>query len=135
MSQAKKGPYSYARTVDMPYEQAIERVTATLKEQGFGILTEIDVKATLKKKIDKDFTKYVILGACNPGFAFQALSNEIDIGLLLPCNVTVYENPADGKTVVSVLDPETMVTLTGRQDIAPLARQVREKVVAALDAV
>ncbi|MCM2315919.1 MAG: DUF302 domain-containing protein [Thermoanaerobaculia bacterium] len=135
MSQAKKGPYGYARTVDMPYEQAIERVTATLKEQGFGILTEIDVKATLKKKIDKDFTKYVILGACNPGFAFQALSNEIDIGLLLPCNVTVYENPADGRTVVSVLDPETMVTLTGRSDIAPLARQVREKVVAALDAV
>jgi uncharacterized protein (DUF302 family) len=135
MSQAKKGPYGYARTVDMPYEQAIERVTATLKEQGFGILTEIDVKATLKKKIDKDFTKYVILGACNPGFAFQALSNEIDIGLLLPCNVTVYENPADGRTVVSVLDPETMVTLTGRPDIAPLARQVREKVVAALDAV
>jgi len=135
MSQAKKGPYGYARTVDMPYEQAIERVTATLKEQGFGILTEIDVKATLKKKIDQDFTKYVILGACNPGFAFQALSNEIDIGLLLPCNVTVYENPADGKTVVSVLDPETMVTLTGRQEIAPLARQVREKVVAALDAV
>ena len=135
MSQAKKGPYGYARTVDMPYEQAIERVTATLKEQGFGILTEIDVKATLKKKIDKDFTKYVILGACNPGFAFQALSNEIDIGLLLPCNVTVYENPANGKTVVSVLDPETMVTLTGRPDIAPLARQVREKVVAALDAV
>jgi uncharacterized protein (DUF302 family) len=135
MSQAKKGPYGYARTVDMPYEQAIERITATLKEQGFGILTEIDVKATLKKKIDKDFTRYVILGACNPGFAFQALSNEIDIGLLLPCNVTVYENPADGKTVVSVLDPETMVTLTGRPDIAPLARQVREKVVAALDAV
>lgn len=113
---------------------ARERVTAALATEGFGILTEIDVKATLKKKIDKDFTKYVILGACNPGFAFQALSGEIDIGLLLPCNVTVYENPADGRTVVSVLDPETMVTLTRRDDIAPLARQVREKVVAALDA-
>ena len=135
MSQAKKGRYGYSRTVAIPYEQAVERITATLKEQGFGILTEIDVKATLKKKIDKDFTKYVILGACNPGLAFQALSAEIDIGLLLPCNVTVYENPADGKTVVSVLDPETMVTLTGREDIAPMARQVREKVVAALDAI
>lgn len=134
MSAVKKGNYGYSRTVDLPYEQAVERVTATLKEQGFGILTEIDVKATLKKKIDKDFTKYVILGACNPGFAFQALSGEIDIGLLLPCNVTVYENPADGRTVVSVLDPETMVTLTKREDIAPLARQVREKVVAALEA-
>lgn len=135
MTQAKKSKYGYTRTVGMTYEKAVERVTATLKEQGFGILTEIDVKATLRKKIDKDFTKYVILGACNPGFAFQALSNEIDIGLLLPCNVTVYENPVDGKTVVSVLDPETMVLLTGRDDIAPLAREVRERVVAALEAV
>lgn len=135
MSKAQKGKYGYSRTVALTYEQAVERVTATLKEQGFGILTEIDVKATLKKKLDKDFTKYVILGACNPNLAFQALSGEIDIGLLLPCNVTVYENPADGKTVVSVLDPETMVTLTGRQDIQPLAREARDKVVAALDAI
>ena len=135
MTTIEKGHYGYSRTVALPYEKAVERVTATLKEQGFGILTEIDVKATLRKKLDRDFTKYVILGACNPDLAFQALSGEIGIGLLLPCNVTVYENPADGKTVVSVLDPETMVTLTGRKDIEPVARQAREKVVAALEAV
>ena len=126
--------YSFGKTVALPFDRARERIVDELAQVGFGILTEIDVKATLKKKIDKDFTKYVILGACNPHLAFQALSGEIDIGLLLPCNVTVYENPADGKTVVSVLDPETMVTLTGRKDIEPLARQARDKVVAALEA-
>lgn len=128
---------TYTRTITVPmsYEQALERTRAALADQGFGILTEIDVKATLKKKLDRDFTKYVILGACNPNFAFQALSGEIDIGLLMPCNVTVYERPSDGKTVVAVLDPETMVTLTGRPEVEPLARQVREKVVAALEAV
>ena len=135
MAEVTKGPYGYSRKVGLPYEKAVERVTETLKEQGFGILTEIDVKATLKKKIDKDFTKYVILGACNPNLAYRALSGEIGIGLLLPCNVTVYEDPADGKSVVSVLDPETMVSLTGRPEIAPLAREARDKVVAALEAV
>ena len=131
------GASSYGFQCVLPrqdFTQAVTQVTEALKTEGFGILTEIDVQATLKKKLDVDFRRYRILGACNPGFAFQALSGEIDIGLLLPCNVTVYENPADGKTVVSVLDPETMVTLTGRKDIEPLARQVREKVVAALAA-
>jgi len=135
MSEVVRGPYGYSRKVPLSYEQAVGRVTETLKEQGFGILTEIDVKATLKKKIDKDFTKYVILGACNPNLAFQALSGEIAIGLLLPCNVTVYEDPADGQAVVSVLDPETMVSLTGRPEIAPVAQEARDKVVAALKAV
>jgi len=107
----------------------------TLKAQGFGILTEIDVKATLKKKLDKDFTKYVILGACNPNIAYRALSGEIEIGLLLPCNVTVYEKPDTGKTVVSVLDPETMVQLTGRKEIESLAQEARDKVLAAIEAV
>ncbi|MBI4082891.1 MAG: DUF302 domain-containing protein, partial [Candidatus Lambdaproteobacteria bacterium] len=79
------------RRVALPYEKAVERVTALLKEQGFGILTEIDVKSTLKAKLDKDFTKYVILGACNPPLAFRALSAVPEVGLLLPCNVTVYE--------------------------------------------
>ena len=97
--------------------------------------TEIDVKATLKKKIDQDFTKYVILGACNPGLAFQALSEEIDIGLLLPCNVVVYEHPENGKTVIGVIDPEMMVQAAGRQDLAEFAKNVREKLQSALDAV
>jgi len=135
MAGTIKGKYGYLREVDLTYEQAVQRVTETLKAQGFGILTEINVKDTLKKKLDKDFTPYVILGACNPNLAFQALSSEIDIGLLLPCNVVVYQKPGTGKTVVGVLDPETMVQLTGRPDIAPVALQARDKVLAALEAV
>ena len=135
MAKAKKGKYGYSCEVNLSYEQAVAKVTETLKAQGFGILTEIDVKATLKKKLDKDFTKYVILGACNPNLAFRALSGEIEIGLLLPCNVTVYEKPGTGKTVVSVLDPETMVQLTGRKEIESLAQEARDKVLAAIEAV
>lgn len=128
-------PYGMSRQVSLGYEEAVERITATLQEQGFGILTEIDVKATLKKKLDKDFTKYVILGACNPNLALQALTEEIAIGLLLPCNVTVYEDPSDGKTVVSILDPGMMVELTGRPEIEPVAKEARSRLEAALAAV
>ena len=127
--------YGIKRVVNYTYEDAVEKITSALSEQGFGILTEIDVKATLKKKIDQDFTKYVILGACNPGLAFQALSEEIDIGLLLPCNVVVYEHPENGKTVIGVIDPEMMVQAAGRQDLAEFAKNVREKLQYALDAV
>ena len=80
-------------TVPFSYEEAVEKIKSSLKELGFGVLTEIDVKATLINKIDQDFTKYVTLGACNPGLAFQVLSEEINIGLLLPCNVVVFEDP------------------------------------------
>jgi uncharacterized protein (DUF302 family) len=135
MAGTTKGKYGYSREVDLPYEKAVQRVTETLKTQGFGILTEINVKETLKKKLDKDFMPYVILGACNPNLAFQALSNEIDIGLLLPCNVVVYQKPGNAKSVVAVLDPDTMVALTGRADIEPIARQARDKILAALEAV
>ena len=134
-SSAKKNKYGYAREVDLSYEEAVEKVTATLKEQGFGILTEIDVKETLKQKIDKDINKYVILGACNPNLAYQAITTEFDIGLLLPCNVTVYESPETGKTVVSVLDPEMMVTMTGRAELADLAAEAKTRVLSALEAV
>jgi uncharacterized protein (DUF302 family) len=127
--------YGLKREVDLSYEQAVERITETLKAEGFGILTEIDVKATLKKKLDKDFTKYVILGACNPPLAFKALSAELDIGLLLPCNVTVYEHPRTHKTVVGVIDPSTMVDVTGRDDLKEFAAEVRGKLEAALAAV
>jgi uncharacterized protein (DUF302 family) len=127
--------YGIKRVVNYTYEDAVEKITSALSEQGFGILTEIDVKATLKKKIDQDFTKYVILGACNPGLAFQALSEEIDIGLLLPCNVVVYEHPENGKTVIGVIDPEMMVEAAGRQDLSEFAKNVREKLQCALDAV
>jgi uncharacterized protein (DUF302 family) len=127
--------YGLIRQVDLPYAQAVERVTATLKEQGFGILTEIDVKKTLKAKLDKDFTPYIILGACNPPLAFRSLSAETDIGLLLPCNVCVYEDPTTHKTMVSAVDPNTLVQLTQRKDLEPIAAEVRTKLMAALAAV
>ena len=127
--------YGMTRKVGLSYEQAIEKITETLKEQGFGILTQIDVKATLKAKIDKDFTKYIILGACNPNLAFQALSSETNIGLLLPCNVVVYEDPTDGKTVVGILDPATMVEMTGKPEMETVAKEARQRLETALGAV
>lgn len=127
--------YGLNRRVALDYDAAVQRVTATLKEQGFGVLTEIDVKKTLKAKLDQDFTRYIILGACNPPLAFRALSAELDIGLLLPCNVTVYEDPATHETVVSAVDPQTLVDITGRTDLQSVASEVRSKLMAALEAV
>ena len=107
MSDVKEA-YGFEARLDVAYEDAIEKVTAALKTEGFGVLTEIDVKATLKKKLDADFRKYVILGACNPNLAYQALGKELDVGLLLPCNVIVYEDD-DGSSVVSIMDPMKMM--------------------------
>ena len=109
--------------LDMPYEQAVEQVMAALKEESFGVLTEVDVQATLKKKLDVDFRKYVILGACNPPLAHQALIIDLEIGLLLPCNAIVYEE--DGGSVVAVLDPLTMLGLVENPDLAPVAQEAR----------
>lgn len=100
--------YGFRTTLNLPYEEAIAAVTQALKAEGFGVLTEIDVKSTLKKKIDADFRKYAILGACNPRLAHQALSNEMEIGLLLPCNVIVYDDEAGG-SVVSIINPLVMM--------------------------
>jgi uncharacterized protein (DUF302 family) len=133
--QSNAAKYGLVRQVNLTYAQAVERVTATLKEQGFGILTEIDVKKTLKAKLDKDFVPYIILGACNPPLAYRALSTEIDIGLLLPCNVCVYEDPSSHKTMISAVDPMTLVDLTGRKELEPVATEVRAKLMAALAAV
>ena len=102
--------YDMTKTVDMTYEETIEKVTEELKNVGFGILTTIDVKDTFKKKIDKEFKKYVILGACNPNLAYSALNSEIELGLLLPCNVIVYED-TENRTVLSILDPDLMVNV------------------------
>lgn len=127
--------YGLHTSVDLSYEDAIERVTGLLKEQGFGILTEIDVKATLKTKLDVDVDKYIILGACNPPLAHQAIQADPTIGLLLPCNVIVYENAASGKTQVSIFDPGVMTALNANQtvcDVAAEARERLEKVIAAL---
>ena len=128
-------PYGFKKTLDMPLEEAEARVREELQKEGFGILTEIDVKATLKTKLDVEFRPYKILGACNPPLAHQALTSETDIGLLLPCNVVVYQGREDGTSVVGVLDPKIQLGLTGRDDIGHLADDVRarmERVLAAL---
>ncbi|MDH5559608.1 MAG: DUF302 domain-containing protein [Deltaproteobacteria bacterium] len=127
--------YGIKRHSPHSYEETITKVTESLKQEGFGVLTEIDVKATLKKKIDKDFTKYIILGACNPPLAFSALTSEIDIGLLLPCNVVVYENPKDGKVIVAAVDPMSMLQVTGRKDLGDFADEVKAKLTRAINAV
>ncbi len=126
--------YGLSTTVRLPYEEAVARTREELGKEGFGVLTEIDVKATLKKKLDADFRPYVILGACNPPFAYQALQAERDVGLLLPCNVVVYAADEPGTSVVAMLDPEEMLKLTGRDDIADVAEQVKAKLVRALGA-
>lgn len=101
--------YGLRTHVDLPYDEAVAKVTAALKEQGFGVLTEIDVQATLKKKLDEDFRRYIILGACNPPLAHRALSTELEIGLLLPCNVIVYEDEPGAGTTISIINPIMML--------------------------
>jgi uncharacterized protein (DUF302 family) len=125
--------YGFSKTVDLTYEQAIQKVTDELKKEGFGVLTTIDVKDTMKKKLNVDFTKYVILGACNPPLAHQSLLAEEELGLFLPCNVIVYEK--EGKTRVSVFDPMVMSTIIDNPKIGPVARQVKEKLQRVLAAV
>lgn len=117
----------------LPFEQAVERAKEVLKTEGFGVLTEIDVQATLKKKLDVDFRKYVILGACNPPLAYQAFQAELEIGLLLPCNVIVYEEGAG--SIVSVMDPALISKWLDNPAMISLAREARikpERVIAAL---
>ena len=114
--------YGFSKTVSVPYEQAIERVTEELKKEGFGVLTTIDVRDTLKKKLDVDFNKYIILGACNPPFAHKALVAEEQIGLLLPCNVIVCEK--NGRTIVAAFDPMTMATLVENVALKSIAEEV-----------
>jgi uncharacterized protein (DUF302 family) len=101
--------HAFSVRLDMPYEAALEQTRAALKAEGFGVITEVDIKATLKEKIGAEFRKYAILGACNPAFAHRALSTEPQIGLLLPCNVIVYEVEGGAGTIVSLVDPLEML--------------------------
>jgi uncharacterized protein (DUF302 family) len=126
--------YGFRITVDLPYAQAVERTREALAQEGFGILSEIDVSATLKKKLDVDFRPYVILGACNPPLAHRALTAERDIGLLLPCNVVVYADDEEGRSVVAAMDPEAALELTGNDEVRPVAEEARERVQRALKA-
>lgn len=128
----EKGHYGIRVRLDVPYDEAVEKTTAALKEEGFGVLTEIDVKATLKKKLDADFRRYIILGACNPPLAHRALSTETEIGLLLPCNVIVYED-GDG-SVVSAADPAAMMEVSGNPQLEPIAAEARERIERAVTA-
>ena len=128
------GNYAFGKTVKSSYDETIRKATEALASEGFGVLTTIDVAATLKKKLGKDTKPYVILGACNPSFAHRALEAEPEIGTLLPCNVVVREQ-ADGATRVDIMDPLAVLKLTERADIAPIANEVRQKLERVLAAI
>jgi len=127
--------YGIRRALSMPYEVAVEKTKDALQKEGFGVLSEIDIRAKLKEKLGVDFKRYVILGACNPPLAYKALQAEPEIGLLLPCNVIVYET-ADGKSVVSAIDPDSMTAVIGdNAAVAEVARDARVRLQKALDAI
>jgi uncharacterized protein (DUF302 family) len=117
--------YAFGKTVDMGFDQAVAAVTQALAKEGFGVLTEIDVAATLKKKLGIERAPYRILGACNPQLAARALEAEPQIGALLPCNVVVRED--GGKTIVEFMDPEAVLTLVERPEIGSIAAEVRQR--------
>lgn len=123
---AQTTPYGFGITVPLPYEVAVERTRAALKQEGFGVLTEIDIKTTLKEKIDADVEPYIILGACNPQLAYRALQAEHEIGLLLPCNVIVHAH-GEGQTGISVIDPEAALGVVGNDAIGPIASEARAR--------
>lgn len=120
------GKYVFGKTVNLSYEEAIARASDVLAREGFGVLTEIDVAATLKKKLGKDMPPYKILGACNPQFAHRALEAEPQIGALLPCNVVVRVD-ADGKTIVEIMDPQAVLQLVDHPEIGAIALEVRSR--------
>ena len=119
--------YGYKTQIQGTFQEAINKVTAQLKKEGFGILTTIDVKSTLKKKLDVEFDNYYILGACNPPFAYKALQSEKDIGLLLPCNVIVYEDSANDQIVVSAILPTVAMSMVENPNLQQVAIQVEAK--------
>ena len=116
--------YHFSRTLDMPFDKAVERATEVLQENGFGVLTTIDVKATLKKKLDADFRPYTILGACNPGYAYKALQAEPHIGAMLPCNVIIQETD-DGRVEVAAVDPVASMSAIDNPALGEIARTVQ----------
>jgi uncharacterized protein (DUF302 family) len=125
--------YGFGKTVALSFDTALARVTAELQKEGFGVLTEIDVQATLKKKLGAEMPPYRILGACNPTFAHQALTAEPSIGLLLPCNVVVRQQ-AGGQVVVEIMDPNAVLELVGRPEVNTVAAEVRARLQRVLDA-
>ena len=123
----------FQSTLNLPYESTLEKVTDALKAEGFGILTSIDVKETMKKKLDVDFRKYTILGACNPPLAHKALTARPDVGLLLPCNVIVYEE--GDTTVVNIIDPISMTNFIDDQSLVAVANEAHQRLKRVSDAI
>jgi uncharacterized protein (DUF302 family) len=124
--------FGIKKTLDLGFDEALAKIPEALKTEGFGVLTEIDVKQTLKSKLDVDFRRYRILGACNPPFAHQALQHSLDVGMLMPCNVIVYETD-EGRTVVSAVDPMQTMAAQGDPALRPLAEAVQQKLRRVLD--
>lgn len=131
----ERSAYGFGTVVGLEYATAVERVKQALADEGFGVLCDIDVSATLHKKLGIEFRPYVILGACNPPLAYKALTAERDIGLLLPCNVIVYADDTPGRSVVAALDPVEALKLTDNPSVRPLAEDVRERLTRVLEAV
>lgn len=127
--------YGISTTVPLDYDAAVARTKEALGAEGFGVLSEIDVAATMKKKLDVEFRPYVILGACNPPLAHRALTAERDIGLLLPCNVIVYADDVPGRSVVAAMDPVEALQLTGNDAIAPVAEDVKARLTRVLQSI
>ncbi len=125
--------YGYKKQVNLPYDKAVAKVREELPKEGFGVLTEIDVKATVKKKLNVDFDDYIILGACNPPFAHQALQAVKDVGLMMPCNVVVFTDK--GKTYVEAVNPTMLMSLIQNDKLKPLAEQIEAKLKKVVDAV
>ena len=123
--------YGLSKELDLPYDDALERVKAALQAEGFGVLTEIDVQDTLKQKLQVDFRRYQIIGACNPALAHKALQAELQVGLLLPCNVIVYEE--DGGTTVAAFDPVAAMGLAQNPALEDVAREAKERLKRALE--
>ena len=132
---AATSAYGIGTSVPLDYGRAVDRVKEALATEGFGILCEIDVAATMKKKLDVEFRPYVILGACNPPLAHRALTAERDIGLMLPCNVIVYADDIPGRSVIAAMDPVVALEVTGNASIRPLAEDVKSRLTRALAAV
>lgn len=128
-----KNSYGFTRKLELPFAEAVEQTTEALKKEGFGVLTEIDMKAKLKEKLGVDFQNYVILGACNPSLAYQALQEELDLGLLLPCNVIVYEQY--GGSVVAAIDAKKMMSVVENPKLEAISETVNEKLRRAIESI
>ena len=127
-AQPQQTKYGFSKTVELSFDQAIEKTRAALKEEGFGVLSEIDIKEKLKEKLDVDFRRYTILGACNPPLAYKTLQEEINIGLLLPCNVIVYEADEANQSVVAAVDAKAMLSVVGNNaTLDQVASEVNER--------